>query len=181
MGLFRKKRQEIPLEQRVPQLPALPPEQEFPEETRNLEPLPSFPISNIGKTLSQTTIKEAVTRPDAELTDSKKPMTKEIEGMQLSQFMPSKEKNSFEMSDWGQPHQTRIKKTEPLFIQLDKFENTIATFNQIKLQINEIESVLRMIKDSKSKEEEKLAQWEKEIMNMKTRLEQIDQEIFSNL
>ena len=88
-----------------------------------------------------------------------------------------------------QPNSARIKdsparspenqRVETLFIQLDNFEKTISTFNEIKLKVSEIESLLKSIKDVKRKEEEKLANWENEIINIKNNLDEIDRNFFN--
>lgn len=74
-----------------------------------------------------------------------------------------------------------VARKEPLFIQLDKFEHTIAAFDQIKLQISEIESLLRNVKETQAKEEENLYHWQNEIEQIRAKLEEIDREIFSQI
>ncbi|HRZ85951.1 MAG TPA: hypothetical protein P5277_04195, partial [Candidatus Paceibacterota bacterium] len=75
----------------------------------------------------------------------------------------------------------QIKKEEPIFIKLEKFENTISTFNEIKLRISEIETLLRTIKSIKQKEESELNEWENELEIIKSRLDQINQEMFKGI
>jgi hypothetical protein len=77
MGLFKKKQKEAPKQEisKIPELPKLPELpafsdfnsqkisriEEFPSDSRQLTPLPSFPTSSFGKKFSQNTIKNAVT------------------------------------------------------------------------------------------------------------------------
>jgi hypothetical protein len=73
----------------------------------------------------------------------------------------------------------RGQRVETLFIQLDSFEKTIATFDEVKIKLSEIESLLGSIKETRRKEEEKLAQWETEIMKIKNSLDEIDRNFFN--
>src|SRR3989344_4232310 len=66
------------------------------------------------------------------------------------------------------------KKIEPIFVRLDKFQMTIQTFEEIKAKIEEIEDVLIRTKEIKVKEEQELAEWEREIQVIKSRIEMID-------
>ncbi|MFA6022938.1 MAG: hypothetical protein WC781_02515 [Candidatus Pacearchaeota archaeon] len=115
-----------------------------------------------------------------------KPRTMEISDWsqnkpQQSEWVPSRLQKSQQMPI--QKYETqrefqKIKKAEPLFIKLEKFESTISTFNEIKMKISEIESLLRNIREIKLKEEKELSDWEKEIEMIKARLDQIDREVF---
>lgn len=74
---------------------------------------------------------------------------------------------------------TKKQRVETLFIQLDNFEKTIATFDEVKLKISEIESLLKSIKEVKKKEEEKLMSWERELVQIKHNLDEIDRNFFN--
>ena len=54
-------------------------------------------------------------------------------------------------------------------------------FEDIKTNILEIENLLKNIKDMKKKEEAELLEWEHEIQQAKTKLDQIDRTIFKKL
>ncbi len=73
------------------------------------------------------------------------------------------------------------KKVEPVFVRLDKFQMTIQTFEEIKAKIEEIEDVLRKTSEIKIKEEQELADWEREIQMIKSRIELIDRNVFNKL
>lgn len=122
---------------------------------------------------------------------------KKISSMQQSIINEKEDSRTLELSDWNRPKSIEpeisplsqnpqsqksvsfnIKKSEPLFIKLDKFESTISAFNEIKLKISEIESLLRNIREIKVKEEKELNEWEKEIESIKYRLDLIDKEVF---
>lgn len=73
------------------------------------------------------------------------------------------------------------KKAEPVFIRIDKFEESMKVFHTIRSQISEIESLIKDTKDLKFKEEQELASWEKEIQKIKNEIEKVDNEIFSRV
>lgn len=77
--------------------------------------------------------------------------------------------------------QKMTKKVEPVFVRLDKFNMTMQTFEEIKMKIEEIENVLRKTSEIKSKEEQELADWEREIQMIKSRIELIDRNVFNKL
>ncbi|MGY4884601.1 MAG: hypothetical protein ACP5NZ_03415 [Nanobdellota archaeon] len=73
------------------------------------------------------------------------------------------------------------KKAEPVFIRIDKFEESMKVFHTIRSQISEIETLIKDTKDIKTKEEQELASWEKEIQKIKNEIEKVDNEIFSRV
>ena len=123
----------------------------------------------------------------------RKPLTQEIDSsapLNFPKFNPQKishrtEPVALEMSDWGRREKEsaamRIKSAEPLFIKLDKFENAISTFNEVKLRVAEISSLLRDVRAIKTREEKEIDEAEKEIDIIKSRLDQIEREVFHNL
>jgi septal ring factor EnvC (AmiA/AmiB activator) len=73
------------------------------------------------------------------------------------------------------------KKAEPVFIRIDKFEESMKIFQDIKSQISEIEELIKNTKETKNKEEEELASWETEIQTIKNQIEKVNQDIFSRI
>jgi len=73
------------------------------------------------------------------------------------------------------------KKAEPVFIRIDKFEESIKIFQDIKSQISEIEKLIKNTKEIKAKEEEELLSWEKEVQAIKNQIEKVNQDIFSRV
>jgi hypothetical protein len=70
---------------------------------------------------------------------------------------------------------------EPIFIRIDKFQASQKNFETIKSKVEEIESVLRKIDDVKTQEEEELKGWTEDIEKIKSRLAEIDDDIFSQI
>lgn len=176
MWFKKKDKQEaIPLGE-LPELPDLP---DFPEiksvekpsnikeklpefgEREELPALPSFPNSSIAERISQEAIK-------SELSSSIKPYTKEIspehkeERRRVSEIYPKQE-------------------SQPIFVRIDRFQNSLKNFNEVKKQLQEIESYLSDIREIRAKEDTELSEWEKELHEIKMKLESIDSVLFSKL
>ncbi len=143
----------------------------FPPAFQNEEfrkSLPSLPFSNNPGALEKNMIKETVNSPPLNpgITKQKKP----------------DEKRTLEISDWGRTHsEAKAKKAEPLFIQIEKFEEASESFEQIKEKLSEVENSLKKIKDIKIKEEKELEEWERELEVIKSRIDSIDNSIFNKI
>ncbi len=185
MGWFSKKK-EVEEQEEVPKLPELP-------EQNNLvlpskEDLPELPeLSNKDKELPE--IKTSLPKlpaPEFGFQEPiKKPLTKPQE-MQKSKFPPLPKgpfkKPEPEINPEPRlPTQSPKIKEKPIYIRLDKFEATEESFEEIKNKILEIESFLKKIREIKTKEEQELEDWEREIQIIKTRIESIDKNIFNRL
>ncbi len=189
MGLFKKKkkREEERIE-KLPDLPELPKLPEFPKMRGEFEeeplkvphPLPSFPNNSFGEKFSQNTIKEAVAgKKEGEGVFDADDFASEDE-MQMMQ-KPRRLALSREVPKEFQEAAGRVRKAEPVFIRLDKFEESMNIFERAKRQISEIEKILRDIKKIKEEEERELMFWEKELQEIKSQIEKIDSEIFSKI
>jgi len=160
--------------------------------------IPGQPPTNPGQPdpLALPPIQPNPNQPPEQITpqNPRKSMTQEAGGkldmsnMEPSGFIEGNKGNTMEMKEWEEPapeeknHKTtHMKRNEPLFIELGKFEETLSSFDEIKLKVSEIESLLRTIKKVKSDEEDRLNHWEGELQAIKARLDQIDQEIFSKI
>jgi len=195
MGWFSKKEDE----EKIPSLPELPKLPEFSmikddEEERKIHQLPSFPNSSIGQKFSQNTIKEAVTggKEEKRVREINKIMAREIptipQPFEINAkpeirfpFKKDLERNTQEIPEEFEEAARTIKKAEPVFIRIDKFEDSLNSFNKIKKQIWEIEKMLGEIKKIKEKEEGELEAWEKELKIIKGQIEKIDKNMFSKV
>lgn len=79
------------------------------------------------------------------------------------------------------PTRSTPKQTEPIFVRIDKFQSSQKNFDQIKSKVSEIEFVLKKIKDVKSQEENELKGWTEDIEKIKSRLAEIDADIFNQI
>lgn len=210
MGLFKKKDDKkdskkmnhpakIPApSQTVPKLPELPKLPDFPgaedeyNSSETLPQLPSFPNNSFGDKFSQNTIKEAVAgEKEVEPEDAEDSMeshedTDEMPMMQeLPEEMPMPKMTTGMLEQKSYPSYSKSyttqKKPEPVFIRLDKFEESMDIFNDAKEQISEISDLLKNIKEMKQKEDEELNTWENQIQEIKKQIEKVDQDIFSKI
>ena len=207
MGLFGKKdkkeevKSSIPNLPELPKLPELPAMNEFAYEEDSLPQLPRFPNNSLGNKFSQNTIKEAISgkKEDEEVFSAEdfpdedelekgmmqkplqKPRTEEFENYNdEEETIPTKPKSQEVPQNFiTKNYMTR--KAEPVFIRIDKFEESMKIFQDIKSQISEIESLIKNTKEIKAKEEEELASWEAEVQTIKNQIEKVNQDIFSRI
>ena len=163
----------------LPRLPSLP-DIKFPypkiteiEDSQNeLHQLPSFPINKLGEKFSQSTIKNAVEgAEEIEEKEGNQPPAK------LFSSNPYKNEIPKEFSEASK----KIKETEPLFIRIDKFEESLRIFQDSMERITEIEELLKETKEIKEKEEKELETWENEIRTIKEQIDKVDKNIFSRI
>jgi hypothetical protein len=175
----KKKEVKIP---KLPELPPLPselgpPPKPIPGKIKDeLPPLPSFPTSATGDKLGRETVKQTMREPPEEVPIGKpgRPLTRELEEKELTGYSLI-------------PKRTVVKETKPLikpqpvFVRIDKYEKSMAKFQEVKKKILEIENILREVKELKGREETELQEWEQEIQDAKNKLDEIDQTIFQKL
>ncbi|VVB79958.1 Uncharacterised protein [uncultured archaeon] len=191
MGLFNKKEGSRP-PANPPKLPELPPiysDREY--SATDLPQLPSFPNNSFGEKISQSAIKQAVSGKeevdrgfDADESEEnwmmpkpqKRSFTQELPfvGKSLTRDVASVPKE-FEAAEH------RVRNVEPVFVRLDKFEESLHTFKKTKEKITEIERMLDQTKHIKEQEEKELEYWEMEIQKIKEQIEKIDRDIFSKV
>ncbi|MBT4375909.1 hypothetical protein HOD29_00855 [archaeon] len=181
MALFKKKKEDerAPVLPKLPELPSLP---DFPRtDSQEIHQLPTFPTSSLGEKFSQDTIKEAISGKEEHFglpeVEHSKPMDYPEEFH--PQEMPTIEMPKLESVP--EPAPTHSRTAEPIFIRIDKFEESLNIFNQAKEQISEIEHMLENTKELKQKEEEELNSWVEEIQKLKTQVEKVDRDIFSKV
>ncbi len=191
MGLFKKKRVEQNYSGEPTGLPELPRIPDYP----NINELPSLGEgrdymsreNNFGNKFSQSAIKNAVTGTPGEkevgdfdaddsninwmMPRSPKSFTKEVD-------FPKRTNSEMEVP---QSFSKSKRGEQPVFIRLDKFEESLHTFKKAKSQVVEIEKMLREIKRMKEDEEKELQYWESQIQSIKEQIEKVDKEIFSKV
>jgi hypothetical protein len=194
MGLFKKKEvKQAPSAPSLPELPRLP---ELPErgyEERQVHQLPSFPENSYGKKFSQDSIKDAVAGDGGEFKESypeedfrdeqrmqeplRKPRTEEIED-EIDEEFPEKRP----LPAKGKRPIARLhEEVEPIFVRLDRFEDGLKLFGDIKRKILDIEKTLAETKRIREREEEELTSWENQLKKMKDEIEKVNKDIFSKI
>ncbi len=209
MGLFKKREKNF--EERfklpdLPQLPELPPigSLENPSQIEigkkeALPQLPSFPNTSFGDKFSQNSIKEAIAgkkevENEGNADEFELPKLPEVPMMQEPlKTIRTKEMDesqnerrlSMEFREIKKPFSKNIyspeKKEEPVFIRIDKFEESLKLLDITKKQLQEIEEMLGETKNIKEKEEQELLEWENQVKSIKQQVEKIDKDLFSKI
>jgi chromosome segregation ATPase len=201
MGWFGKeKKEEEENSYNLPELPELPKLPELPslnnsknKSRETPHQLPSFPTNSLGEKFSQNAIKEAVVgkRGEGHSNDFareqtnmqrmnepfKKQQTKEFANQRLENIR----KEIDEIPKDFREAAMKVRKNEPVFIQIDKFEESLKIFEKTKEQISEIDIMLKETKKLKEEEEKELEKWESEMQKIKEQIQKIDKEIFSKV
>ena len=200
MSLFGKKREKKEVFMSPPELPELPKLPNLPDldenskNTREIHQLPSLPNNSFGKKFSQNAIKDAVSgeEEDEEVFDAdefgsdseespkmQKPLQRKIEPARRMSM--TRELEGEEIPSEFKEAAIRVRKAEPIFVRIDKFEDALHLFKKASAKISEMEKILKDIAKIKEEEEEELEAWEKEIQSIKQEIEKIDKEIFSKV
>ncbi len=182
MGLFNKKnkkegkteKQPIKLPE-LPKLSKLPDLPKLPESETKLPQLPRYPSTKLGDKFSQSMIKENVTgekedeiRADEFVKEQMMPLSQKIKPSKLKPEFPSKiEKIN--------------PRKKPVFIRIDKFEESLKIFEDTKEKIYSMEKLLSEIKQLKEMEDRELSDWGAEIQTIKNQIEKVERDIFSKI
>jgi len=192
---FKEKKEEGDGIPKLPELPSLPELPELPETENNsgtqvselpnfssdssddksrIPQLPSFPNDDMGNKFSQDTIKEAITgRKGVEEVGANDFEEEEMQMMPKPLTIRREEREI--------PTFENVREAEPIFIRVDKFEESSKAFEEIKKKVAEIEKTFTGIRKVKEEEDKELELWEKEIRQIKTKIEKIETNIFSRL
>lgn len=169
----------------------LPPIESVQEEVHGL---PSFPDSLMNKGFSQSMIKSAVEDEDKNLPElpewNQEPIQmKPTRTMELDEWSPKS--SSMPMQSMAQrptmadalrmtAPNSQVSEKRPLFVKLEKFKEARDSLLKISEKLDQMDELLRMIKDLKAKEDEEITSWEKDIESIKARILFINKEIFEN-
>lgn len=187
MGFFNKN-EGVPEIPTAPTLPELPKTQS--KEKKDLPELPSFPINSKNENINQEIVKSAVS--DNSSPEEKKSdiniqndiyLTEEPEGAQIPPVpsVPSIADLPKRTLEINSTEEKTSKEIEPIFVRIDKFQTAQKHFDQIKNKIKEIDLIIGKIKDVKSKEEIELKGWTEDVEKIKSRLSEIDSDIFNQI
>lgn len=184
-------------------LPDLPPQpnqfSNLPMEEENKEPaeihgLPSFPDSPMNKGFSQTAIKDAVETP--EIKDYELPELsggRNFKTVELEEWSPGS-KIAPESHEWQPSEVSRqimpppehhndypihpVKEGDKVFVKIDKYHAAKKILSGVTGKLDEIDDLIKKIREVKQREEQELSSWEKEILTTKARIEEIDLYLF---
>ncbi len=180
----------------------LPPIGELhPNEIEEIHALPSFPDSPMKRGFSQSAIKSAIGEPDEEESSEMKEWRAKVPSANLPSIISAPKNNStIEMDEWTPdtmlppksemrlppppmsmqiPSSIRDSK-RPLFVKLDKFREAKDSLTRVSEKLTQMDELLKMIKDVKSKEDEEINSWIRDMENIKSRIALVNKEIFEN-
>jgi len=175
MGWFnsdKKEKEENVSLPKLPELPKLPTLPSAPSPKTNNSSLPSFPSNSFGEKFSQNAIKEAISGKEKNnfgIDDDDE--LEEIQAHEPASEFPTE---NFRKSP-------RMIKAEPIFIRIDKFQESIKIFKEAKEKISEMEDMIKDIKKIKEEEESELNSWENQLETLKQEIKKVDENIFSKI
>lgn len=185
MGLFNKKsvkKQEPPALPELPSLPEFPKLEKSPQEKNLNNQLPAFPNNSLGDKRGEEVLKANDFATSQERQKMQEPQDKIPVENKIQKPIVNEEREEIQEIPKQFVQAAKIvKKTEPIFIRLDKFEESLTLFEETKKKIIEIQKMLEEVKKIKEKEEKELDLWEKDIQNIKIKIEKIDKKIFSKI
>ncbi len=68
-----------------------------------------------------------------------------------------------------------------VFIKIDKFRSARKSLEEINYRIEEISDLLKKIRETKLREEQELSSWEKEVETLKSRIQDVTENIFEKV
>lgn len=187
-------------------LPDLPPLKEPPrwnveedsEESFEKNTLPRFPDSPSHNSFSQAAIKDAIS-DEKEISDEKVKQS-EFKTMEMEEWnpktiereavpelpiqrnvLPEPPKSIQAEDQLRKPFLNSSQAGNDIFVKIEKFRNVRKALNETKDKLEEIDELLKKIREVKMREEQELTSWEKEISNSKARIQQITSEIFEKV
>jgi len=180
-----------------PEFPDRHYESENEEEERHS--LPSFPDTLSNNGFSQAAIKDAVNPSEfdekSEFPEPPKhheyhePSEPRGQTIEMEEWQPSQsttlEEPPFrpEPSEEFKPSlpQSTSGKNSDVFVKIDKFRAARKSLKTSQDTIEEISSLLNKIRETKMREEQELASWERDIENTKARIKEVTDNIFEKV
>lgn len=178
----KEKEKGLPDLPRAPARPSIPPKEysllksEDELEDEEVHELPSFPDSPMQRGFSQSVIKDAVANEEV----------KENSPLYRQTTHPSYK--FVEMEEWTPQERTKIpsapvsmpgkRDNKPIFVRIDKFQLARNSLETVKTKLSEIEELLKTIREVKAKEDAELSSWESEMENVKSRVQNVLNDIF---
>lgn len=177
----------------LPKLPIAPTRTGINEEPKDLE---ESSIPELKKS-SPETIKKAV-EDESEEKEEENYSDKNFKAVEMEEWSPEMEEKPSKPVKSGkiekapdmeereiplkkEPSFKPTDKNSEIFVKLDKFRNARRALEEIKIRTEEIDALLKKIRETKLREEQELAGWEKEITNIKSRVQDVSSNIFEKV
>lgn len=200
--LFSKKEDES----KLPDLPT--PKRPFdmnptinPPEEAESGSLPAFPDSPGANRFSQAAIKDAVggkarenfgsypqQRPKMMEMEEWTPGTRYNEHPELEEVDEEEEEEEPQQQMIAPPPapvrrvvMKEVQAPAEVFVRIDKFHAARKALSEISEELENIDELVKKIRETKMREEQELNAWEKDIMNIKSRLQGVTENIFEKV
>jgi len=174
MGFFsRKKEEDSKAKANLPELPGIS------HSSSDLPPLPSFPKTPTGDSMSLSAIKSSV--GESSSSQSRFPAEEKTSLPEIRRIETSDWESRRSMPSTSALSSPRVVSKEPVFIKIDKFKDVVKKFEDIKSKVEEIDSSLRKIREVKEKEDSELKSWENETQLIKEKIRAIDDSLFNKI
>ncbi|MBU0760621.1 MAG: hypothetical protein KJ600_03475 [Nanoarchaeota archaeon] len=198
--IFRKKEEE----EKLPDLPPLPGSSmrakfggsEYDDDNEK-SALPKFPDSPSHNQFSRVAIKEAV--EDKEPEEIIGHESRDVNVIEMDEWHPVnplkhrelehheveeiEEDEPVEQRYVVEPPRTNVQTARPadIFVRIDKFHSARKTLREISERLEEIDEVVQKIRETKLREEQELASWEKDLAHIKGRIKIVSESIFEKV
>lgn len=169
--------------------------------------LPSFPDSPSHNRFSQAVIKDAVSTPDRQDIPTVSNRPRMVEMKEWSPSQPSfDDEDEMDEEDMPMPDEpparmnfndSRISQppkpmTKPasrpqmqmnadVFVRIDKFNHAKKALTQAQESLEQIDELIKKIRETKLKEDQELSSWENDILHVKSRIKEVTETVFEKL
>jgi hypothetical protein len=178
-----------------------------PQQEEDHQALPAFPDSPGSNKFSQAAIKDAVSTNEPQEDEKEGKSTKKISVVEMDgDWAPSMNRkgraqededegedfpiaappsempmSKFSYSENTSKPKHSIAKGSDVFVKIDKYHTLRKMLDEAKSKLEEMDSLIKNIRETKLREEQELAGWEKEIMHAKSQVQQVSQTIFEKV
>ncbi|MBI3333903.1 hypothetical protein HYZ97_00235 [Candidatus Pacearchaeota archaeon] len=147
--------------------------------------LPSFPDSPIKQGFSQAAIKDAVTTQEIEEDSAGMNEEDEFQStappLPLPRFKSAPLERSLPPPPEPEPAVFKKPIKGDVFVKIDKFHAARRALQAAQEKVDEIDHLLKKIRETRMREEQELTAWEKDITSVKTRVEDVSKNLFDKL
>jgi len=159
---------------------------EKPQSLPALPALPKLPSSNLSDDLTRDAIKSKLSFDDAysasDLEEIPKSEEKPAYLGEVEEDIPEIQTQEPEIPEIPKPSYVKKEavedKSKEIFVKIQDYKQALASFNDIKSKLQEVEGLMLCIKETKKREEIELDSWKQEIDNLKNNIENIERKLF---
>jgi len=144
------------------ELPDLP-ELNEPEKIESFEPKSRFKTIEVDESKKETDMKPSIISPPPMLVETHKNQIPKIKMPELNPPPRTSERGS------------------DIFVKIEKFRTARRSLSDIKSRLDEIDEMLKKIREIRMREDQELTAWEKEISTAKSQIENVTSSIFEKI